>query len=303
MVDRTDIQDGMEVVGSDGAHVGRVLDVESNHIVLGRGGIDGSSMKTVSVKRVDRVEDGRVHLIDSAAVTLGGFGAAVREAVGDPTAATPHDPVPPTRNRVVEGARPRGNYYLPWIVGLIGLLALFGLYYRYVKDEQADTVGGSAQIERGEVSPVGATQALPLPNGRQVTLTPGALEFQVRQYLVGTDATPRRFEFERLNFPTGSAAIPADARPSLETLGQVLAAYPDSRVQVTGHADARGSAPANQDLGLDRAKAVAALLAANGVEPTRIEVESGGEAAPAAPNVTAPGRAENRRTELTVALR
>lgn len=295
MVDRADVQDGMEVVGADGAPVGRVLDVESNHIVLERGGLDGSSMKTVSLKRVDRVEAGRVHLIDSAAVALGGFSAAVAEALGDP--------VPSGRNPATPDAGPRGGSYLRWILGLVGLLALFGLYYGCVKREQADQLATPPQRERGDVSSVGATQALPLPNGRQVTLTPGATEFQVRQYLVGTDAQPRRFEFDRLNFATGSAAVPADARPQIETVAQVLAAYPDARVQVTGHADARGPAPANQDLGLDRAKAVAAVLAARGVEPGRIEVGSGGEAAPAAPNATAPGRAENRRTELTVALR
>lgn len=287
MVDRFDIREGMEVVGSDGAPVGVVRDVETGRILL-RDAADGSGDADIAIRHVDRVEDGRVHLNDSARVALGGFGARVAEAVGDPAPAQPHEPVPPTLNRAVPGARPRGNFYLPWILGAVGLLALFFLYRGCVAEQEEDLLVAPPRIERGVVSPVGAAGALPA---------------ELRTYLTGTEPAGRTFRFDRLNFDTNSAAIrPAD-QADLNAVAEVLQAHPSARVRIVGYADARGTAPANAELGRERAEAVVAALTGRGVARARMEAVSGGEADPAATNATAPGQAENRRTELVVTAR
>lgn len=288
MVDRFDIKDGMEVVGSDGARVGVVGDVESGRILI-RDAADGAKGHHVALSHVERVADGRVHLNDSARVTLGGFAARVAEATGDPAPERPH--------------APRGKATLLWIVGAAVLLASLLFVFLRTQDRQEELLASPPRVEPGPVSAVGAGGLLPveLPNGRQLQLAPDSLAVQLRNYLATPDAAAgRSFRFERVHFDTGSAEVLAPEIPAIAAVGQVLQAYPSARVRLVGFADARGAAPANADLGLNRAEAVATLLAGNGVPRDRIETASGGEAQPAATNASPSGRAENRRTELIV---
>lgn len=286
MIDRSEIKDGMAVVGSDGAPVGTVADVESGRIVLARGeGSDAGRRHHIPLSEVDRVKDGRVTLRDSAAVALGGFGARVAEAVGDPV--PDHASRSPTR-------------YLRFILPLLGFLLLFGLYRGCVDTREQDLLADPARIERGEVSAIPIVEQVALPNGARLPLEPGTLTFELQRYLAGRDPAGRTLPFDRLNFDTGSAVIQTADRPTLDVLARILAAYPNARVRVIGYADARGGAAANADLGRERAEAVAAALATAGIPRTRVEAVSGGEAAPVATNATAPGQAENRRTELVV---
>jgi outer membrane protein OmpA-like peptidoglycan-associated protein len=69
----------------------------------------------------------------------------------------------------------------------------------------------------------------------------------------------------------------------------------DGPVRVTGHTDARGSAPYNRALSLRRARAVAAVLRSG-----RVRIVAAGESQPVASNRTAAGRARNRRVEIVV---
>ncbi|WP_375429396.1 OmpA family protein [uncultured Sphingomonas sp.] len=126
---------------------------------------------------------------------------------------------------------------------------------------------------------------------------------QVGPYLAGTEAAPRTFVFERLNFASASSAIRPVDQAELAAIATTLNQYPNSRVRVVGYADARGSDPANAQLGQSRADAVKAALTGAGIAATRIDTGTGGEADPVDTNATAPGRAENRRTELVVLQR
>ena len=114
---------------------------------------------------------------------------------------------------------------------------------------------------------------------------------------------PRTFTFDRLNFDTSSSAIrPAD-RSELAQVADALKQYPNSRIRVVGYADARGTEPANAKLGQSRADSVKASLVEAGIAAERIETGSGGENDPVDTNASAPGRFENRRTELVVLQR
>lgn len=290
MAHRFDIRDGMEVLGSDGARVGVVEDVESGRILLrdeGRGGA-----RAVALSHVERVADGRVHLNESASVARGGLRAAIAEATGDPAPDRPH--------------APRGRATLLWAIGALVLLASLLIVYLRREDREEELLAAPPQIEPGPVSPVGTGGLLPvqLPNGQQVRLAPDSLALQLRNYLATPNApAPRRFTFERVHFGPGSNEILASEINAVTDVARVLEAFPAARVRIVGYADARGPAPANADLGLQRAEAVAALIAGRGVARDRIETASGGEGDPAATNATATGQAENRRTELVVTAR
>lgn len=102
-------------------------------------------------------------------------------------------------------------------------------------------------------------------------------------------------------FATGSAVLdnkalqdgPAVAR----WLNQVA---PDAEVLLLGFADARGPFATNQGLSQRRAEQARALLAANGVAPSRMRPLGFSELMPVFCNDTPQGQAKNRRVELWI---
>ena len=81
-------------------------------------------------------------------------------------------------------------------------------------------------------------------------------------------------------------------------------AYLDQHLEVrlsfTGHTDAIGTDAYNQALGMRRARSVQKYFENKGMPVKNIVVESKGEKEPVDDNNTAAGRANNRRTEVTI---
>ncbi len=89
------------------------------------------------------------------------------------------------------------------------------------------------------------------------------------------------------------------ADPSaLASVVELLAADPRLRVQLTGHADERGSERTNYRLGLRRANAVKQSLVEGGVSTGRITVRSQGETNPLALGEGTAAHRTNRRVEV-----
>lgn len=101
------------------------------------------------------------------------------------------------------------------------------------------------------------------------------------------------FEFDR-------ARLTPDAKQILDVVAEELAKYPDIRVELAGHTDARGSEAYNQRLSQDRAESVMAYLERLGIASDRMRPVGYGESRPIADNATEDGRSRNRRTELVV---
>jgi outer membrane protein OmpA-like peptidoglycan-associated protein len=98
-------------------------------------------------------------------------------------------------------------------------------------------------------------------------------------------------------FATDSSEISVAGKRYLQSIGGGL--YGAKGLTCTGHTDAQGAATYNARLGLARAKAVCGYLGRLGVKAGK-SVRSAGEAHPRSTNMTASGRALNRRVELTV---
>lgn len=105
-----------------------------------------------------------------------------------------------------------------------------------------------------------------------------------------------------VKFPTGSSKLSPANQQQLKQLAQSLNQLHGYIVEVTGFADARGSAAMNTKLSEDRAKAVITYLTQQCGVPIRRVVAPGamGEYGPTATNETKAGRAENRRAEVKV---
>jgi outer membrane protein OmpA-like peptidoglycan-associated protein len=105
-----------------------------------------------------------------------------------------------------------------------------------------------------------------------------------------------------VKFNVGKSDISATDQETLKQLAQTATGLTGYIVEVTGYADATGSAAINTKLSEDRAKAVITFLMQQGNVPIRHIVAPGamGEYGATATNETAAGRAENRRVEVKV---
>ena len=100
-------------------------------------------------------------------------------------------------------------------------------------------------------------------------------------------------------FSSGQAQLTASATASVRALGAYLKTTKVADVQVLGYTDSQGEAAANQALSQRRADAVRAILLDAGLTPARVAAKGQGEAQPVADNMTAAGRAKNRRVEIS----
>ncbi|MCB1623111.1 MAG: DUF4398 and OmpA-like domain-containing protein [Pseudomonadales bacterium] len=103
-----------------------------------------------------------------------------------------------------------------------------------------------------------------------------------------------------VQFATGAATLNTSAREALARFAGIVGIYPSMRFQVEGHTDTTGSYALNQTLSLQRAMSVRDYLIGQGVAASTIDVAGLGPDRPVADNVTAAGRAANRRVEIVI---
>ncbi|WP_181296654.1 flagellar motor protein MotD [Pseudomonas sp. Q2-TVG4-2] len=106
-----------------------------------------------------------------------------------------------------------------------------------------------------------------------------------------------------LLFPSGDALPNDHAFDLLEKIARILAPF-DNPIHVEGFTDnlpiSTNKFPTNWELSAARAGSVVRMLAADGVDPSRLAAVGYGEFQPIADNATAEGRARNRRVILVI---
>ncbi len=95
-------------------------------------------------------------------------------------------------------------------------------------------------------------------------------------------ATPHGQYDLRVAFLTGSADVNPISRDQVNAFATALKdpRLAERRVRIEGHTDSVGSAAKNQDLSERRAKAIADMLASNGVDTSRLDVKGYGSSKP-----------------------
>lgn len=102
-------------------------------------------------------------------------------------------------------------------------------------------------------------------------------------------------------FQYDSDEISGDAEQKLRLKAAVLAANPNVRLRIEGHADQRGSTEYNLALGQRRAEAVRSFLANYGIDPERFTTVSFGKERPLVEGDDEDSFARNRRAEFGIA--
>ncbi len=99
-------------------------------------------------------------------------------------------------------------------------------------------------------------------------------------------------------FEFDSSEVASQDRPLVEAHAAFLAANPEIKVAVEGHADERGAREYNIGLGDQRAQSVRRMMEFQGVSPAQISTVSFGEEKPAVEGHDESAWSMNRRVEL-----
>lgn len=113
-------------------------------------------------------------------------------------------------------------------------------------------------------------------------------------------ASAREVLTEIVFFEFDSDQIAGQAEQNLRLKAAVLAANPNVRLRIEGHADQRGSTEYNLALGQRRAEAVRAFLANYSVDPDRFTTVSFGKERPLIEGDDEDAWARNRRAEFGI---
>lgn len=164
---------------------------------------------------------------------------------------------------------------------------------------------GDDATERRQRATVGAAAGAAV--GAGVGAYQDRQEAALRRQMAGTGVeVERQGDNIMLNMPSGITFdfdrydLKSEFRPVLDNLASTLNEYSQTRIEVVGHTDSKGTDSYNQTLSQNRANAVAGYLGGRGVASSRMIVSGAGETRPVASNDTESGRAQNRRVEITL---
>jgi hypothetical protein len=214
MVQVHELRHGMRVVAIDGRQIGTIDHADVEGIKLAKNSTHDGHHHHIPIEWVERVDDQTVHLNRTLAeeATLGALGTAA-------------------------GVKEGSKSIFPWLLAALAAIILLALLVRGCDREpvrEASVDPATPAAEGAALAPVA------LPGGRSVQLAPNTLNYDVQRYLASTEALPRTFQFEKLNFDSGKADIRAEDRTDLDNLAQILAAYPAARIRVVGYTDSQG---------------------------------------------------------------
>ena len=189
---------------------------------------------------------------------------------------------------------------LLWLVALIAFAVAALLWWS--GRARTPTPTQSVNTAAGAVDTAGSsvrTLTRSLPGGVQLSVPRGGMEDRLMAYLVAPTGTGT-FDFDRLEFETGSTSLTPRSRAQISDVARILNAYPNARVLVAGYTDNTGNENDNLALSRGRAEAVMDALRQNGAPATNMTAQGFGSQNPIADNATEAGRARNRRVTLRV---
>jgi OOP family OmpA-OmpF porin len=209
-----------------------------------------------------------------------------------------------------------------WLWPLLALAALLLIWFTTMRSRGVDSAVATGNVALDSAaararaaapaantavsdaaSTLGAFGKKQLPGGVELNIPERGIESTLIAFITDSSRPVNDttwFNFDRLNFATGSASILPESEEQLNNIAAVLKAYPDVNVKVGGYTDNTGNAAANRTLSQQRANAVRQALIGKGIAANRLVAEGYGSDHAVGDNATEEGRAQNRRIALRV---
>lgn len=168
-----------------------------------------------------------------------------------------------------------------WVLPVILILAAVGLLWYLLgkknnvpENNQAVTVTNTTQPDTVSASlPTRESIKVTLPNGIVINAYKGGIEDQLVNFIQDPSRKVDKniwFDFDNLNFETGSAKITSESMPQVENIVAILKAFPKVQIKIGGYTDKTGDESANLKLSQQRADAVVNELKQKGISDQQL---------------------------------
>lgn len=206
---------------------------------------------------------------------LGSIGAAVSSLTG---AARPSAS---TVSHAAAGAAEKAGGGLRWLMPLLLAILVIALVWYFARGCGSSTntvtvVDTAAPVNTDttmNMAPVSIK--VKLPDGTELDAYKGGIEDELVAYLNSTNPADsiskgRWFNFDNLNFKTGSDELTDESGKQVQNIAAILKAYPKVKIKIGGYTDKTGSEESNMKLSQKRADAVTGALNKLGANPGQL---------------------------------
>lgn len=177
--------------------------------------------------------------------------------------------IPKTANRQVSDNRTSGSWLMPLLLGLVAvalLLYLFKACGSEHKEPAPPPSPATTSVERESLK-------VKLADGTELDAYRGGIEDKLVTCLNTASCVAGKdqwFDFDNLNFETGSARLTAESRAQIRNIVAILKAYPAAKLKIGGYTDKVGDDASNKKLSQDRADAVLAEIKKEGANAAQL---------------------------------
>ena len=200
-----------------------------------------------------------------------------------------------------------------WLGPLIVILLALALIWYFTRSCNNNVAATTAGVDTGmaATTPPAVTGPLSikvkLPDGTELDAYKGGIEDMLVTYLNSTDpadsiSNSRWFDFDNLNFKTGSSELTDESMKQVQNIAAILKAYPKVSIKIGGYTDKTGNEPDNMALSKKRAEAVVDALKKTGAGAAQITGAEGygSQFAKAASDAPDEERKKDRRIAVSV---
>lgn len=207
--------------------------------------------------------------------SLAGLGSKLSGKISEFTGSAVHG-----AEKAVSSALPKSKVnWLPLVIGAIVVLLI--ILFLFKGCNGADKSQAVAATDTAKVDTTATAPAMPareslkvkLPDGVELNAFKGGIEDQLVTFLNDPASVAGKdvwFDFDNLNFKTGSADITEESLVQVQNISAILKAYPKVKIKIGGYTDKTGDSLSNLALSRNRATAVVAALKTAGANASQI---------------------------------
>jgi outer membrane protein OmpA-like peptidoglycan-associated protein len=205
--------------------------------------------------------------------------------------------------------------WIPWLLLALGIVVLLWLFGRKGCNEagtantDSDTTAVISAPTVDNTAPTGAPSSnreitkVRLADGTEINAYGGGVEDQLVKCLDDNSCTAGKdkwYDFDNLNFETGSAKLTSESQAQVQNIVAILKAYPKAKIKIGGYTDKTGDAAANIKLSQQRAEAVLKAIQSSGANAGQLSGAEGYGSEFA--KVAADASDEERRSDRRIAV-
>ncbi|MDR3714588.1 MAG: DUF937 domain-containing protein [Puia sp.] len=198
-----------------------------------------------------------------------------------------------------------------WVLPLIFSIAVIAIIWLIIRGCSPAKQNMALVPDTLSAPPAPAMSSMPesikvkLPNGVELDAYKGGIEDQLVAFLNDPSKMPDNntwFDFDNLNFATGSATITPESDKQVANIAAILKAFPNAAIKIGGYTDKTGDSVSNLQLSQSRADAVSAALKTAGSDPAQLVGAQGygSQFAKAAADAPDADRKTDRRIAVSV---